>query len=130
MNRPRYYILRGHDPIPCDDLMEWASNFEVGYRRVAHDRFMADSGDWIRVSTVFLGLDHNYWDTGEPILFETMVFGGVLDEYMWRYCTWEEAEEGHALALKLARTTEVLDDAQTDQLAAQVLARYRGKKVI
>lgn len=31
-----------------------------------------------KVSTVFLGFDHG-WE-GEPVLWETMVFGGPLDQ--------------------------------------------------
>ena len=46
------------------------------------------------VSTVFLGIDHNFGE-GKPLLFETMVFGGKLDEETERYSTWEEAVEGH-----------------------------------
>ena len=48
-----------------------------------------------RISTVFLHLDHNWNPDGEPVLFETMIFGGEYDEEMWRYCTWEEAKAGH-----------------------------------
>ena len=50
------------------------------------------------VSTVFLGIDHNFGGKGKPILFETMVFGKgdlVPDNWMARYCTWEQAEAGH-----------------------------------
>ncbi len=47
-----------------------------------------------RISTVFLCLDHN-WMHGEPILWETMVFGGELDGEQVRYHTRKEAEEGH-----------------------------------
>ena len=48
-----------------------------------------------RVSTVFLHLDHNWNPDGEPVLFETMIFGGENDEQMWRYSTWDEAKAGH-----------------------------------
>ena len=48
------------------------------------------------VSTVFLGLDHNFSKGGPPILFETMIFGPKGEEMCKRYATWEEAEEGHA----------------------------------
>jgi hypothetical protein len=51
----------------------------------------------VEVSTVFLGIDHN-WGGGEPLLFETMIFGGELDQEQWRYSTWEEAEKGHKRA--------------------------------
>ncbi len=49
-----------------------------------------------RVSTVFLGLDHQYGD-GPPLVFETMVFEGegFGDLYCERYATWEDAEAGH-----------------------------------
>lgn len=49
----------------------------------------------VEVSTVFLGLNHNYFKQGPPILFETMVFGGKHDGYMNRYATWDEAKAGH-----------------------------------
>lgn len=49
-----------------------------------------------RISTVFLGLDHS-WNGGPPVVFETMVFGGPLDEEQDRYCTRAEAEAGHAM---------------------------------
>ena len=49
----------------------------------------------VHVSTVFLGLDHSFSNEGPPLLFETMVFGGVCDENMRRYATWDEAVAGH-----------------------------------
>jgi hypothetical protein len=48
----------------------------------------------VRVSTVWLGLDHHFGD-GPPIIFETMVFGGVDDQAQERYCTEAEAIVGH-----------------------------------
>jgi len=56
-----------------------------------------------RISTIFLGLDHNYWGKGPPVLFETMIFGGPEDQYQERYSTWDEAKEGHRKAVKLVR---------------------------
>ena len=47
------------------------------------------------VSTVFLGLDHNWSAEGPPIVFETLVFGGPLHDEMKRYATLDEAEIGH-----------------------------------
>lgn len=94
------YKLVGHEPVPVDDLIEWATDFERGPRHVAHDQF-----EWGRVSTVFLGLDHSFGIGAKPVLFETMVFGGPLDGEQERYCTWDEAEEGHKEMLKRALTT-------------------------
>ena len=91
------YILDGQQPVACD-LMTWARWFERARRHVAVDPL--NNG---RVSTVFLGLDHRFGDEGPPILFETMVFGGVLDGEMRRYSTWEEAAHGHIAVLDFAR---------------------------
>ncbi|MCG8460126.1 MAG: hypothetical protein MI919_27910, partial [Holophagales bacterium] len=51
------------------------------------------------VSTVFLGLDHN-WGDGPPLIYETLVMGGPLSDEMDRYSTWAEAEAGHAKMLE------------------------------
>jgi hypothetical protein len=76
-------------------LQEWALMFESG-RRVAYDVV----GD-VTVSTVLLGVDHNFFGEGPPIIFETMIFGGKHDEYQERYATLEEARAGHRKALRL-----------------------------
>ena len=47
------------------------------------------------VSTVFLVFDHNFGESGTPVLFETMVFIGDEDEQCERCCTWDEAVEQH-----------------------------------
>lgn len=84
------YILEGHKVVECTDLMEWAKWFENADRIVAKTKISPD----VKVSTVFLGLNHQYGG-GEPLLFETMVFGGEHDEEMERYSTWEQAAIGH-----------------------------------
>lgn len=83
------YILVGKEPIEERDALKWADWFGVANRRVAETRLKD-----CRVSTIFLGLNHNY-GAGRPLLFETMVFGGELDGEMNRYSTWDEAEAGH-----------------------------------
>ena len=52
-------------------------------------------GGCVRISTVFLAINHNFSCQGEPILFETMVFGGRYDLEQERYTNWEKAEAGH-----------------------------------
>ena len=90
------YILDGHKPVECDDVIEWAKWFESNNRTVAKTKISKD----VDVSTVFLGLDHNFLcEDGKPLLFETMIFGGKLDQELWRYSTWEEAEAGHVKAV-------------------------------
>src|SRR6266481_6098484 len=74
--RPDHYILDGSgNPIFEPDVIKWAQWFEkTECRRVAKER-IGDS----EISTVFLGLDHNFGAEGPPVLWETMVFGGKLN---------------------------------------------------
>ena len=52
------------------------------------------------VSTIFLGVGFEVYS-----LFETMVFGGKLDQEQKRYSTWEEAERGHVLMINRVKAT-------------------------
>ncbi len=91
------YILDGRAAKQAS-LMEWAQWFETADRNVAKT-FISDN---IYVSTVFLGINHQFGD-GPPVLFETMIFGGEHDQYQDRYETWEQAERGHEKAVKIAK---------------------------
>ena len=87
----RYWVLGpNHEIIPAT-MAAWSMMFGDESRRVA----ATDVGE-VRVSTVFLGIDHGHGMTDEPLLFETMVFGGPHDGEMDRYATWDEAMAGHA----------------------------------
>lgn len=95
------YILggpKGQTAILCENLLEWARWMDEAHkrkgRRVALTIF-GSGKNRIRVSTVFLGLDYNFSAKGPPIIFETLIDGPGADEDMYRYSTWEEAEEGH-----------------------------------
>lgn len=96
------YILDGHKPVPCDDVIQWGKWFETADREVDKTQ----TSDDVCVSTVFLGLDHSF-RSEIPILFETIVFGGELNEEIERYATWEQAEQGHKKwvekAIKIAK---------------------------
>lgn len=83
------YILDGHTPVLEPDLLKWAEYIETGDRIVKQENI----GE-VEISTVFLGLDHSF-GSSTPILFETMVFRGELDQEMDRCSTWEEAEKMH-----------------------------------
>ena len=86
------YILIDRQPIPCDDLRVWGEWFEnTDNRRVA-----LDDVNGAEVSTVFLGIDHNFSSHGPPLLFETMVFFDGNDVEAQRYATWDAAVAGHA----------------------------------
>lgn len=91
------YFDRNRHPIT---LAEWSVLIERGndYRRIA--RTVVDD---VVVSTVWLGLNHNWDLQGEPLIFETMVFGGSLAEHQWRYATEAQARAGHKRVVALAR---------------------------
>lgn len=111
-----WYILVGHTPVPAADVLEWGRWYETADRRVAQDILPNDSHsvdctcavceDGVRVSTVFLGLDHNFFPGGIPILFETMIFGGEHSDYQERYATWEQAEAGHRRVVQALKQGE------------------------
>jgi hypothetical protein len=92
-----YYILNDdHSTKPCE-MMEWATNRKNVV--VKQDQVTLE----VRVSTVFLGLNHAWLGQGPPLIFETMIFGGPEDGYQDRYTTWDEAIKGHEKALKLVK---------------------------
>lgn len=88
------YILDGHTPVEERDLSTWSRWYASADRTVKRTYITDD----MYVSTVFLGLDHQYED-GPPLLFETMVFG-IKDEICERYSTWDEAVAGHDSIVK------------------------------
>jgi hypothetical protein len=100
------YILRGHEPVACPDLILWALWFEDHANRIVQQDQIGDY--W--VSTIFLGLDHGFNFTGGPrvpILFETMTLigkpgkdedgerRGIWSDGCQRYSTWDQALAGH-----------------------------------
>lgn len=101
------YILAedGKTPVMVENLLEWAdwfkdANANANNKRRVNRTTMTDcDGAEIKISTVFLALDHNYGDSPVPILFETMIFGGRADEDCKRCATWEQAEAQHQDAI-------------------------------
>jgi hypothetical protein len=87
------------------------------------------------VSTVFMGLDHNFLGKGPPILFETMVF--TRDEHInplvkhmvkddleqWRYATWDDAITGHEAMVRRYQKREEDALARLDRHIKRKAAR-------
>jgi hypothetical protein len=95
----KYRLDEKGNPIAEPDLIKWAQWFEKSERSVAQEQ-IGESG----ISTVFLGLDHSFSECGSPILWETMVFGGKLDQEQDR-CggSREQAEAMHARMVERVR---------------------------
>jgi len=87
-----YYILDDdHNLIATDDVVAWGQWFGANENRFVAKTQVGDA----TLSTVCIGIDHNFYHRGPPLLFETMVFGGEHDEECWRCSTWDEAVAQH-----------------------------------
>src|SRR4051794_10082487 len=101
------YRLVGQTPVPCK-MTEWGETFSREDRRVMLTRIGP-----FRVSTVFLGIDHNFASHGPPILFETMTFLDAphgqyndfeaMNDEDGRSSTWLEAEATHRRAVRFLK---------------------------
>jgi len=94
--RSKYYMLKDKKVEEVPDYLVWAKwfeNFDTSIKITTVNDIL--------VSTVFLSLDHSP-ASDEPILFETMIFGGDHDGYQKRYSTYNEAVQGHDEICKLA----------------------------
>lgn len=119
--RPIYYR---RDSTPCNDMniAAWAQELEAN-RRVARTRITdpANQDHSVDVSTVFLGLNHQYGD-GPPLIFESMAFGSIDDEYMDRYATETQAMIGHrqmVSEIASSMTDPVVEDIENEPQPAQ-----------
>lgn len=73
-----------------EDPIRWAEGIER-CRIVKKDQVNGR-----QVSTVFLGINHNFTAHGDPVLWETMVFSGEDAAYLTRrYTSQADALNGH-----------------------------------
>lgn len=116
-----HYILdENRQPLKVD-LETWARWFSDENKRVA-----LDETRYYRLSSVFLGIDHNFTDRGPPLLFETMLFErkptvglifGRLRQYneeafhdqeqtCWRWASWDDTVANHNTILRRLQKQE------------------------
>lgn len=128
----QHYILDGHRPVKAT-LDEWASWFGSANRHVEQT---TTELHWI--STVFLGLDHNYSDRGPPLLFESMVFAnqGEVEcdiDVCWRYASWDDALAGHQALLRQIIDVEKKANeglAKLPKIRAKAAAEVKAKREV
>lgn len=89
MDLGRYIETDDGQVVQEPNLTAWSMWMERANRIVARTEI-----DDILISTVFLGIDHA-WGGGPPVLWETMVFGGPLDDYTARYTNRAAALANH-----------------------------------
>lgn len=96
--KDKFILDENNNVIPAN-LMEWAEWLEnAGQKKIVQQDYIDDNF----ISTVFLGLDHGFGMSSEPLIFETMVFSGNpgKDIYCDRSTTWKEAVKGHKRAIQ------------------------------
>lgn len=90
----RYILNEQGQPVAEADLMKWARWLETRSHCIVKQEWVED----VRVSTVFLGLDHNFSKKGPPVLWETMTFSNYAKfKYDCNRCAGnrEQAEAMH-----------------------------------
>lgn len=95
---PQYILDETGNPVPEPDFKAWGRWMATANRHVGKDDI-----DGVRVSTVFLGIDHQWAHDPPPVLWESMVFVDGVDLAekfpsleQRRYTSREAAERGHA----------------------------------
>lgn len=110
----KFYLLDKNKqpyPVSLDEANKLYDDLDMKITK--QDRINDD----IRVSTVFLGIDHRFWNTEDkPILWETMIFGGEHDGYQERYTSHEDALAGHERALNLVNNINKGGDMDSTSL--------------
>jgi len=98
-----WYILdKDNKPIEAHPLVyiDWIHNNPS--RKAVKQELIGD----VRVSTVFLGLNHSY-EGGDPVLWETMVFEGDYDGYQERYTSYEDALRNHEFVVEMIKNKQL-----------------------
>jgi hypothetical protein len=89
-----YYDKQGER---LDDMLGWARLVEDNEYKLVEQTEVGEAF----VSTVWMGIDHNFASPGNPpLIFETMIFGGDHDECQWRWATEEEARKAHRMIVE------------------------------
>lgn len=94
-----YKLDENNNPVKAKDNKDF---FDWHDKNMHKTIVMQQEFDGLRVSTVFLGLDHSFpRDDKRPLLWETMIFGGKHHQYQERYYSFNDALDGHFKALEL-----------------------------
>lgn len=116
------YVLRDGQPVAIADALAWAHWFESSdaERNVAVTKLLDRDEVHTRISTCFLGIEHNFTGVGPPILWETAIFYYTPERDVHvarRYASRLDAIAGHhrvvaevieRIAASLGRRPEVI----------------------
>lgn len=98
-----YYDRQGK-PLTME---QWIPLFEDSNYKIVKQDYIPDGIGQIKVSTVWLGLNHSRIGEGPPLIFETLIFGGEYDQEMYRYTTEDQALAGHEIAVDLVKVNVI-----------------------
>jgi len=99
----KYILDENGEPKREDDTVKWAKAFEKNPSgRIVKQTKVGDA----KVSTVFVGTDHAFMPGVQPLLWETMIFGGKHDQFQRRYVTRAAAAKRHDEIVKLLEKGE------------------------
>jgi hypothetical protein len=106
-----YFVLDEHgEPLRERDVEAWSRWFAKADRSIARSTVSRD----ITVLTTFSGVDDVPDPDSIPKLFESRVFGGVLDGEVVQHCTRAEATAGHAELVAWCRVGSLPNVGITD----------------
>jgi len=103
-----YILDEQQQPVPEPSLVQWCLWMDQHADQL---QLAIDAVAGVRISTVFLGMDHGYTPQ-QPVLWETMIFGGPLDRQQVRYTSQAEALVGHQEAVWRVRHHPLGDAAR------------------
>lgn len=96
------YFDRDGKSITQEEWQEKVSDIE--YQRVGSFETLAN-GEKISVVTIWVGMNQSFVPSEEPVIFETMVFGGRNNGLCRRYATELEALVGHNEIVDIVQDT-------------------------
>jgi hypothetical protein len=106
-----YFVLDEHgEPIRERDIDAWSRWFARADRSIARSTVAPD----VTVLTTFNGVDDVPDPATVPRLFESRVFGGILDGEMVQHCTRAEAISRHAELVFWCRVAALPNGGITD----------------
>lgn len=81
---------------------QWSKLMDMQSYKIVARSYIPEGKTTVQISTVWLGMTHGIVD-GQPIIYETMIFGGKHNDYQERYTNEEDALLGHVIARNLVK---------------------------
>ena len=110
------YILKGKEPVPCDDIVVWQKFMDDAPARTLG----SDRVGKCEILTTFVGV--NLGSEIMPKFFRTIVIGDNGDNDPWLTETWEQAEVKHRTVIRASISLE----ESSKKLEAGNVSGYRA----